>query len=379
MLSMAKRKMPLFAVLALLLVAACSGRRETPAPAPGGNDEAPVYTGPAWQALALLKSGENPLWFELTPEGPRLVTSPAEAALAPFNPWPHARYITGILPWKEFIVMAVNRDGFLALAAETAGIYLYRAADSSWDTYTTESFFIFENKPAVLLYRNDFFSELKAEVLKGQVYVLDESSAFPVTASIPFLEKFAPPWEAEIVRMGPDGFWYFRMKEKGKARNETAYFRVPDLAGEGEKVSISAWRNSDNPEILPVSSPLGAILGRAQGRALTVSPDFEGERLFAAPGSIAQAVDGEMAAMSGYCREKPEPLALAVFSGGQGFFSRGAERAVGQFSLPVLPEGFAYTHIALLGNVLAASWEEQQGAAIGAAGFMVMNLEAVIK
>jgi hypothetical protein len=269
--------------------------------------------------------------------------------------------------------MAVNRDGFLVLAAETTDIYLYRAADSSWDIYTTESFFIWENKPAVLLYRNDFFSELPAQALASQVYVLEETISFPVSASVPALEKLPPPWEAEIVRMGPDGFWYFRMKEKGKARNETAYFRAPNLAGEGEKVSVGAWRNSDNPEILSSPSPLAAILERA-GRVRTVSPDFEGARVFA-----ATAVDGEnTAVMSGYCRETPAPLALAVFPGGQGFYSSGPERAVRQFSLPALPEGFAYTNIALLGNVIAASWEEQQGAGIGAAGFMVMSLAAVI-
>ena len=346
---------------------------------PNGSEATPVYSGPAWQALALLKSGENPLWFELTPEGLRLVVSPAEAALAPFNPWPHARYITGILPWKGFLVMAVNRDGFLVLDDAAAGTCLYRAADSSWDTYTTESFFIWDSKPAALLYRNDFFSELKAEALKGQVYVLDETSSFPAASSVPVLEKFPSPWEAEIVHIGPDGLWYFRMKEKGKARNETAYFRAPNLAGEGEKVSVAEWRNSENPERVQSLSPLEAVLERAQGAARTVSPEFEGERFFAAPGLNAKAADGEIAVMNGYCRETPEPFALAVFSGGQGFYSRGPERAMGQVSLPVLPEGFAYTHIALLGNVLAASWEEQQGAAVGASGFMVINLEAVIK
>jgi hypothetical protein len=116
----------------------------------------------------------------------------------------------------------------------------------------------------------------------------------------------------------------------------------------------------------------------------TVSPDFEGTRFFAASASKTMEFDAEdLAVMYGYCRETPEPLAIAVSAEGHGFFARGAESAltltIGQFSLPVLPENFAYTNIALLENVLAASWEEQQGAGIGAAGFMVVNLAAVIK
>jgi hypothetical protein len=50
------------------------------------------------------------------------------------------------------------------------------------------------------------------------------------------------------------------------------------------------------------------------------------------------------------------------------------EPGTGPFSLPALPEGFAYTGVAALGGVVAASWEEQQEAGIGAAGFMVMSL-----
>jgi hypothetical protein len=41
--------------------------------------------------------------------------------------------------------------------------------------------------------------------------------------------------------------------------------------------------------------------------------------------------------------------------------------------LPSLPENFAYTHIARLGDLIIASWEEQQDYNIGAAGFMVIR------
>jgi hypothetical protein len=290
-------------LLVLLLAAGCTGKENKA----GAENAAAVQQpdGPAWPVVALLKTGPNPLWFELAPDGPGLIESPAEAALSPFTPWPHALHITGIEAWGGFLVMPVNRDGFLVLgpALDSADVMLYRAASGGlWEPYTTESFFFWEEKPAILLYRNDFFMEPTAPPLSCQVYVLDESSAVPLAASVPALQSFPSdgPWEAELVQRGSDGFWYYRMREKGKTQNGTAYFRTADLAEAGERVSVGEWRKYFRP----------------------------GDN---------------------------EPDA-------------------GLFSLPALPEGFAYTGFAALGAVVAASWEEQQEAGIGAAGFMVMLL-----
>ena len=237
-----------------------------------------------------------------------------------------------------------------------------------------------------MLYRNDFFSNLPEKAIENQVFVLDEAFPFPVSASIPFLENFSAPWETEIIRRGPDGFLYLRVKEKGKAQNEVAYFRAHELGGEAEKISVGAWRNSDNPEILDYPSPVTAILKQAAASsgvsaARMVSPDFSGMRFLAAP--YTAPVDRQLV-MNGYCRDTPEPLAVAILADGRGFYckgnfsqgipSQGSGPATEQFSLPALPAGFAYTGIALLGNVLAAVWEEQQEAGIGAAGFMLVKL-----
>ena len=301
-----KRILTLLSVLmALVLAASCAGKGDKA----GGETGAEFRPsgGLAWPVLALLKTGLNPLWFELGPDGPGLIESPAAAALMPFAPWPHARHITAIQEWDGFLVMPVNRDGFLVLGAapETTDvgntdIFLYRAAAGLWDSYTTESFFLWEDKPAILLYRNDFFTELSAPPINPQVYVLDKASAVPFAVFVPALESFPSggPWETELVHPGPGGFWFYRMREKGKPQGETAYFRTPNLTEAGEKISAGEWRNSSRPD------------------------------------------------------EK--------------------ETDFSSFTLPALPEGFAYTGAAALGDVIAASWEEQQEASIGAAGFMVM-------
>jgi hypothetical protein len=385
-----------FLAPALLFVTACSekdGRQSGHAP----ESRAPVFDakGPAWPVVALLKTGENPLWFELVPEGLSLIESPALSSLTPYAPWPHARFIVDMQAWEGCVVMAANRDGFIILggggeapetgnaAARNSDVLLYRAEDSAfWDSYTAESFFVWDGKPAALLYRNDFFVEPPAPAAPPQVYVLDRASPRPLGVTVPALEGFPPggSWETEAVRRGPDGLWYYRMKEKGKALNETAYFRAADLAGEGERISIGAWRNSGYPETPERIPPALADMLFTAASALklektpairAVSPAFEGPRLvWAAP---APAED--LALLYGYCDETG--AAVAVLPDGRGLYSRGKEPGFRAFSLPALPENFAYTGVALCGNALVAAWEEQQGAWIGAAGFMAMSFAAV--
>jgi len=297
--------LPLF--LALFFTVSCAARSGSQDGETATVSEVQVPAGPAWPALALLRTGVNPIWFELGPGGPSLIESPATAALTPYAPWPHARFVTGLQMWGGFLVMAVNRDGFLILgtASEPTELILYRVADNAfWDLYTTESFFIWEDRPAVLLYRNDFFSALSAPPLASQIFTLSKSSPIPVPASVGAFENLPAHWEVEVVRRGSDGFWYIRMREKGQAQNSTAYFRTGDLAIEGARISIDEWRNSDT----------------------------------------------------------------------RGSDSTGANFDAGHFSLPALPDGFAYSNVTLLGNVLVASWEEQFDAVIGSAGFMVMAL-----
>jgi len=239
----------LFAVfLALLFTVACSGKERNPGSKGATASAISIPAGPLWPALALLKPGGNPIWFEFGPEGPRHIESPQDAALNPYEPWPHARHITGMLQWDAFLVMAVNRDGFLILGTtqEPNELTLYRVAENAfWDPYTTESFFIYEDKPSVLLYRNEFFSESSAPLLTPQVYSLDKSSPVPLAARVPALENIPSGWEAEVVRRGPDDLWYFRLKEKGQTLNETSYMRTEDLATQGHRISVEEWRNSD--------------------------------------------------------------------------------------------------------------------------------------
>ena len=372
----------------ILLSLSCTGKRDPLREVRPEN--LPEHSDPAWRTLAFLEAGEHPLWFELGSQGPVSIEYPAKASLIPFAPWPHARYVTGFLIWEGCLVMAVNRDGFLVLqklgfsGAEKPRSTLYRAsAGGLWDHYTAESLFLWGNRPAALLYRNDFFMDPVAQSPFPQVFVLDKSSPVPLGALIPAFEDFHPPWEVEILRQGPDSSWYYRVKEKGKEQNETQYYRTGDLGKQGERVSPGQWRNSflpEKPENTPL--PLAALLDQAR-EALgedklllleTLSPHFESLRLFSSgllPGAEIPPESENSCLLYGYWREGPDPLALIISSEGMLFCSKEARRPT---SLTALPEGFVYTGIALVENIITASWEEQQEAGIGAAGFMVMEV-----
>jgi len=361
--------------LSAVLLAACSAEEGQTATEAAAASSAPFYAAAAaWPALALLETGEHPLWFELGPHGPVHIQSPHAATLAAYMPWPHARFVAEIMPWEGFLVMAVNQDGFFILRAETsmqsARAMLYRVADGGfWAPYTIGSFFLWRDQPAALLYRNDFFTAIYPVSPQPQVFVLDKSSPVPLGAEVPALHDVFPgeSWEAETLRRGPSGYWYFRMREKGSPRNRSAFFRARDLEGEGERISQAAWRSADlpqRPEQIPpnLSVMLDEAVQPGQAFALrALSAGFEGARFFRSAGE-------QVARLYAFCRED---MALLLRPDGQGLYAFGT--AVRPFSLPALPEGFAYTGIAVLGEIVLATWEEQQGAAIGAAGFMVRN------
>lgn len=403
-----KAKLIIFLFAALALFASCQAQEAVFQP------EAVTAASYAWHTMAFLETGENPIWFELSEAGPVQIGSPASASLTPFTPWPHSRHITGIMLWEGFLVMAVNTDGFLVLGpAIPSGITAASVAASAatnavgtfgqqtprltqtalrrvaapeyeyWTPYTIGSFFLWRDQPAVLLYRNDFFTSLYPESPRLPVFALDKSISVPIGVEVPALKYFPPGinWEPETLWRGHSGYWYFRMREKGAFLNRTAYFRSRDLErGEGGRISQGHWRDSDLPESPCAMPPMlataldldlngvsAAYLLETSGAASfvlrAISTGFEGVRSFRLTASAEQTTR-----LYGFCREDK---AVVITNDGRGLYSHDSNSR--QFSLPALPSGFVYTGIAALGDIILATWEEQQGAGIAAAGFMVKS------
>jgi hypothetical protein len=291
------------------------------------------------------------------------------------------------LEWNGRIVLAVNREGFLVIEAEKDGrAWLRRAAAPGlWDSYTAGKPFIWDGKPGVLLYRNDFFAETPMPPPNPRVFFLEEGKREPYGADLPALEVFpaASGWEVDSLAPGPDSFWYYRgapaPDNQYPGKPPAKYYRSPDLSLPGEEISLGAWRNSLLPE--PLSSappPLAAFLDKAlrapflpePAAASVISSGFSGARVFS--GSRESAL-----VLPGYYRPGSPSLALLVSRDGRALAApEGGEPL--PISLPSLPEGFFYTGIGMAGEVLITSWEEQQDSAVGSAGFMALNAALVL-
>jgi hypothetical protein len=316
-----RRVLPQLFLSFLLFSGALSCAKKEEAPAP----EAPEAAAPEADAgtfpffppdalAAVLRPGEAPLWFDASGAeaeagvlagGLRAVDSPGEAALAPFTPWPFARHAAAALVWEGALYLALNRDSMLVfLPLEGGDLGLYRLTGGPyWESCTLGNLFLYGGRPAVFFYRDHIFAEPAAPppvppVLTlipggpGAPFARLEPLELPVLAGIPPAEN----WEADILRPGADGLWYYRLIRPRNGGWEARYFRASDLSGPGEEVDPALYRGSQ--------------------------------------------------------QERPEPESAG---------------------LPPLPEDFAYTHVVRLGDLIIASWEEQQDYNIGAAGFMVLR------
>ena len=379
-----------------LLYCSCSPKpppRAEAAAAPGG-----ISASSPWTPQALIKPGDIPLWFELGRDGPERINSPGEASLTPFEPWALARLITGLLSQENRLIGAVNRMGFLVFIPGEEGLTLYAVTDvPGWEPYTAASLFLYQETPAVLLYRNDFFADSSqdsgdsADSPDPPVRGLAAGSPKPVGLEIPALGNIPPGegWEVDALRRGKDGYWYYRGDKRRGDKPELAYFRTRDLSVPGEASSAGAFRNAAAPfPLAEAPAVLGRILEEAfrlsgPGRipmAAVSSAAFGGIRYFAE--TLPQTGEGgELVELAGYytAADAGGPSAssygLVLFPGGEGIYGKLREGAVvtGTFTLPGLPEKFIYTGVGLSGSALIALWEEQEGLHIGAAGFMVIK------
>jgi hypothetical protein len=355
--------------------------------------------------LAVLQAGKYPLWFQLADDGPVLIETIEDACFSSaFIPWPLARHIRFILARDDEIMLAVNRDGFICLSpwqggnTGNDGIGLYHISGGEyWQRYTTGAFFLSgENRePIELLYRDDRFVDSDQPVPSARLWTFDSQTASPYTLGMPLLDAFSPEegWNIDTLRRGTDAYWYFRASRKTEARPEIRMFRAVDFTMPGEQVSLGAFQNSAMPE--PVSAApdvLGEMLGimfseTGYSAAAVVSPEFQSARIFATDpesGAIAAFFSGAffLAVSGGEPRISDATLAPAHSAedtaSSEAFYIKTGDQSIRRFSLPSLPEGFVYTGIVMIAGTVFASWEEQEGYSIGAAGFMVLKPDSTI-
>ena len=360
-------------------------------------------TGEMLPLYIIKPSGPEPFYFELGPDGPELISSLAEASATPFLPWPYGRYIPHFLPVRsseddeeQILFAAINRGGILEFRNYAGKINVYyHPGGTIWENFPLVAFFRNKQNPAALFTGERFFSTEEVTFPDHQVWILENSSI--KEGIIPALNNKNPDIiKINAVFLGNDEIWYIR---KNSTEGKTSYFRTFDFSQPGQEVSAELYLEASSP--LMADSPLvPPLLARAiteaermAGKpcvAAVSSPDFPANRLFGssitAEGTAKGGINDEFPLeLSGFYRQQTsgiEAEALFLFPDGRGVYYRstGTEIKDEYFNLPALPSGdFVYTGVALLGEIpgmfLIAAWEEQNNWNIGAAGFLLLEID----
>ena len=340
--------------------------------------------------LAVLRPNPYPLWFELGASEPSLIDAPDAASLIPFAPWPHSRHVADMAFYGESLVLAINQVGVLLFLPRAEGVALYGMHREEWAPYTVAGIFQYRESPAALLYRDSFFLDAQESLpdLGQGLAPLWAVDAAPGVLGAPQLRPqliagLSPSlgWNLDAIRLGKDGFWYYREQRERGYQRETRYFRTADLAVSGEESSFGVFRNATVPYTIEEASPLLALVlesAREHGGsvATVISPAFPVARCFAEDADLHD----DFVELSGFYRDSSEPIAALLFPTGSLLYAMGGEGIPQVFtgSLPPLPEGYVYTRLGSValpaGHTLVAAWEEQDNWNIGAAGFMVITL-----
>jgi len=307
----------LWLFLFLTLVSCARGTEKTAVSPPLASDISAgnyFYDVSGAVPIAILQTGEYPLWFRLTVDKPVHIGSIEEAVgTSAFTPWPYAPHIRFLQKENDALVMVINRCGFLKIApnenktealrqgadTDRKGFVMYHFSGEMFrQQYTAGGFVFYENKPAALLYLEDRFMKINIPKPSPAVWSfnMESNNLFPI--EIPVF-KFFPEeegWSADTLRKGNDGMFYYRTAKRSDSSASVKMFRTDNLTQIGTEISIDVFYNS---------------------------------------------------------------------------FSRKEE--ISHPSLPSLPKSFVYTEIAEIEDSVFASWEEQHDYSIGAAGFMLIK------
>ena len=232
---------------------------EAPAPDPVPAPAAAVWTGAA--PLAILQTGEYPLWFQLTEDGPAHIESIEDAInTAAFIPWPLALHVRFFLEREEELFLAVNRDGFMKLApysGSVTGIVMYRFSGGEfWRQYTVGGFVFYDDKPAALLYLDDRFLDTNAPLPRPYAWSFNMESNRPFPLDIPALQPYSPEegWSVDTLRSF-GGLTYYRAIRKSGSRPAILMFRTENLNQAGEEIPIDVFYSSA-PHETEITRPL---------------------------------------------------------------------------------------------------------------------------
>jgi hypothetical protein len=335
--------------------------------------------------LAIAVPSENPLWFELSDDGPVLISSPEDASLRSFVPWPSSIHVKDMLLQENRLVMAVNRLGFLAFIPwDSSRLGMYSVFDKAyWGRYSIASLFLYEQKPSVILYRDDFFfADTDAPLPKMPVMALVKGSIQPVKAEIPAFKDFSSlqGWDIEALIRGKNGFWNFTAAQKSSDARNKSYYQAKSLTDQPASISMGNYwaalepESIENASLLLKNTVMTAINSRQGDFSYLIEAIFPNGEQEIRYSYHSSETDNDMHTLFAYTDDNTAVVISSSGNGAIGTKNEGDLIAVNVFNLPELPKDFFYTGIALADNTIIASWEEQQSYQVGAAGFVMINV-----
>jgi len=230
--------------------------------------------------MAILQPGKNPLWFQLTEDGPVHIEAIEDAVFSTeLIPWTLASHIRFLHETDNGVVMVVNRDGFLKLAPvseNTNDIAIYRFSGGEyWKPYTAGGFIYYGGNPTALLYLDDRFLSSNAPLPKQRTWSINMNSNVPFPVEIPFLALFPSEegWDIDTLRLASDGLIYFRAAKRSESSSIVRMFRTADFEHAGKEISVDVFFGSapketifSNPSLPPL--PEGFVytgIGKVNG------------------------------------------------------------------------------------------------------------------
>ena len=241
----------ILAALCLSLILSCAPRGSSTSETPANEPDTVMTTHLGAKPEAVLKTGEHPLWFQLTDTGPVLLESIEDAVFsAALVPWTHALHISNLSEHNGEIIMAVNREGFLKLSPYPDvenGVAMYRFPGGElWRQYTIGGFVFYEENPAALLYLNDRFLDTALPHPPSRTWTFGMTSNTPFPLEIPALEFFPAKdgWTIDTLRFASDGFFYYRAAKRNAAVPVIRTLKTANLSREGSDVSLDDFYNS---------------------------------------------------------------------------------------------------------------------------------------